>query len=48
MNFEVEYNPKNNKENISKKYGKTVKRKKKKSSNKRKLPRLQECSFIPL
>ena len=39
MNFEVEeveYNPKNNKENISKKYGKTVKRKKKKSSNKRK------------
>lgn len=27
MNFEVEYNPKNNKENISKKYGKTVKRK---------------------
>ena len=36
MNFEVEYNPKNNKENIYKKYGKTVKRKKKKSSNKRK------------
>ena len=36
MNFEVEYNPKNNKENIPKKYGKTVKRKKKKSSNKRK------------
>ena len=36
MNFEVEYNPKNNKENISKKYEKTVKRKKKKSSNKRK------------
>ena len=35
MNFEVEYNPKNNKENISKKYGKTVKRKKKKSSNKK-------------
>ena len=25
MNFEVEYNPKNNKENISKKYGKNVK-----------------------
>ena len=36
MNFKEEYNPKNNKENISKKYGKTVKRKKKKSSNKRK------------
>ena len=30
MNFEVEYNPKNNKENIYKKYAKTVKRKKKK------------------
>lgn len=36
MNFEVEYNPKNNKENISKKYEKPVKRKKKTSSNKRK------------
>lgn len=37
MNFEVEYNPKNNKGNTSKKYGKPTKRKNKKSTNKRKL-----------
>lgn len=37
MNFEVEYNPKNNKRNTSKKYGKPIKRKNKKSTNKRKL-----------
>ncbi len=37
MNFEVEYNPKNNKGNTSKKYGKPTKRKNKKSANKRKL-----------
>lgn len=36
MNFEVEYNPKNNKGNTSKKYGKSIKRKNKKSANKRK------------
>ena len=37
MNFEVEYNPKNNKGNTSKKYEKPTKRKNKKSANKRKL-----------